>query len=741
MQKFDDISIQHKLTIVIVSTTFLALILAMVAVSIYEIHSFRELKSREITTLADVIANNAKTALMSGNKDIAHEILESLKDDPHIRGSVLFDQQNQPFASYFLTYMPVPEIQPESWWFEDNAILLYRNIFFENSRIGTIFIQADMIHLYQNLRQYLVIAGGTTVLSVIAAYWLSFFLQKRISQPLLNLAEVAKEVSEERDYSLRATQIGQDEIGVLIEHFNEMLFQIQFRDQQLELYRENLEAEVVIRTKQLLETNRKLLSAKEQAEASSLAKTQFLANMSHEIRTPLNAISGFSQVLLSKARRYADLPEEFSHFLSNIHLSSQNLSELINNVLDLSKIEAGKMNVVLESLNLRTLVQGIFHINKARAIEKRHNYTYEIDPQLPEFIQTDRNKLNHILMNLVSNAVKFTPENKSIFVSVFKEIEWLVLKVQDQGIGIAEEKLKLVFNPFEQVDGSTTRQYQGTGLGLAIVKKMTELLNGRIEVQSVVHEGSTFIIRLPLVKGIPVESFSLDMSTYGFAPENRILLIEDNLMNQEMTQSLFEELGLSLIMADSGETGIEMVRGMVRNQQSPDLILLDMHMPGMDGMEVARILHQDPETINIPIVAISADAFIQQQKTAIIMGCNDYLTKPLKFEELLPVLKKYLSMKETVEPPSKPPLEIPETVMDEILESFRILSLIPAYDQSEQIHHINLIHAMCKAYNTDLNQLVIQITDAIWKGDDQTCQRLIQQILNDPPQTSTFLAT
>ncbi|MGK5093410.1 response regulator [Deltaproteobacteria bacterium TL4] len=206
-----------------------------------------------------------------------------------------------------------------------------------------------------------------------------------------------------------------------------------------------------------------LMRSKEQADQANLAKSRFLANMSHEIRTPLNSIVGFSQILSKQAKDLA-LPHDFIDYLQIIQQGGENLSELINNVLDLAKIEAGKTEVEMETLNLSLLGQGIFHINKATALKKQLKLTYEVSPQLPEFVVSDRTKMNQILMNLVGNALKFTPEGKQVTLKIEKEGDWIVLQVEDQGIGIPEEKQMTIFEAFEQADKSTTRQYGGTGL-------------------------------------------------------------------------------------------------------------------------------------------------------------------------------------------------------------------------------------------------------------------------------------
>ncbi len=485
----------------------------------------------------------------------------------------------------------------------------------------------------------------------------------------------------------------------------------------------NLERLVAERTEKLereiaerIQAEENLKTAKEAAESASRAKTSFLANMSHEIRSPLNAILGFSQLIEMQMSRMS-LPSEVQQYLDHIRVSGQNLAELINNILDLSKIESGKVEVVRENINLRQLVQAIFHINKAAAARKEIQFSYEWDESLPRYILADRNKLNQILMNLVSNAIKFTPEFKRVFLRARREDSILILEVEDEGIGIDEHQLEKVFLPFEQGDNSSTRLYGGTGLGLSIAKNMTELMGGTISVSSRVGQGSVFRVRLPL---IPADTQvkprkTLDINRLKFPPNLKILVAEDNVLNREIIEKFLNQLGFTVIMAANGRQAVEMAF-----RHNPDLILMDIQMPIMDGFMAASKIRENPDFAKVPIVAVSADAFLEQQKEAIGSGFSNYITKPIDFKELASLLMNYFALQdketEAVQHESDP--QKAKLIMLSIRQ-------IPIY-QAEQLMKLRteLSLALSDAYREELYDL----EDAIFEADQLGVERVLDEI-------------
>ena len=394
----------------------------------------------------------------------------------------------------------------------------------------------------------------------------------------------------------------------------------------------------------------RLIEAKELAEESSRAKGDFLARMSHEMRTPMNAIIGMTNI-----SRQSDDPERKEYCLEKISEASTHLLGVINDILDMSKIEASKFELSYSETNLKQILHRVVDVLNFRVEEKSQNLLVTIDPQLPSRIISDEQLLSQVITNLMSNAVKFTPNNGTIslsatFLGEENGICSIQIDVSDTGIGISKEQMERLFRPFEQADGGISRRFGGTGLGLVISKSIIDLMDGKMWVNSKLGEGSTFSFRIS-VECLPdssEEAVADEPSQTGNPngtpsfPGKRILLAEDVEINREIVLALLEPIGLTI---DCAEDGVKAVEMFLHAPELYDMIFMDIHMPDMDGYEATRIIRACglPHSVEIPIVAMTANVFREDIEKCLASGMHDHIGKPLDLQELYDKLFKYLS--------------------------------------------------------------------------------------------------
>jgi signal transduction histidine kinase/DNA-binding response OmpR family regulator len=589
---------------------------------------------------ADVLSSAMGVLIWNIDPGTAESQVDAMMRNPDVVSITVTNSDGEIFVQRNNAALPISDI-----------LRAERNIDFNGKPVGKLALVVSAARVDRELKSQLLklaIALTTQVAFSFALIWL--LIERRLMRPLRALKDGASRLARGA-FGQRMEIVRSDEIGELANGFEAMrenlalliaerdqkngalqneLLERQRMELELHQYRGRLEELVEVRT-------RALDAALLRAEAANRAKSVFLANMSHELRTPLNAVLGFSQLL----QRDGNLGDDSRKKLATINRAGQHLLSLINDVLEISRIEAGRRVVECAPFDLLELLRNVEEMTRLRADTKGLRFTIERDPDLPAFVEGDGHHLKQVLINLLGNAVKYT-EHGSVTLRVSRCNEIVSFDVSDTGVGIKTDDQERIFEPFFQTEEGVAKG-EGTGLGLAISQEFTKAMGGLLHFQSRAGEGSTFAFSIPLpqvkASGKVAETGHI-LGLEAGQPVVRILVVDDQADNREMVRQMMEVDGLEVHTADNGQQAVDAFQNW-----RPHFIWMDMRMPVMDGYQATRQIRSLPGGDTVKIVALTASAFEEDRQKILAAGCDDLVRKPMVEEQLFAVLGKLLGLR------------------------------------------------------------------------------------------------
>ncbi len=626
--------ISKKIQYSVLGVTLLVLLIST-ATFVFSAHShFHKNAQRELTMFTKVLAGTSRAALTFDDREAAVSILSSIRATPNILAAVIV-KNDRVFAAY-----PEPEGDAIPWPKLSSGEVYYdQQQYFSRVDIVVGGVSDGFLMLKSKIDVWNIVWRRLAIvfvclLAVVAVLMvaLSAWLKKQVTQPLAALSGWAKEISESQSFAARAEKKNDDEIGRLVDSLNTMLAKLSAQESIVSL-NQSLKKEIDVRK----HTEQALIQLRDKAEMANRSKSAFLANMSHEIRTPMNAVIGFLDIVLE-----TDLTQKQKKYLQTVRRAAKDLHSLLNDILDVAKLEEGKLKLESVPFSVVDTVEHALATFELKASAKGICLIKRISPKVSPIYAGDPLRLKQVLSNLIGNAIKFTDAGSITLAVDVADDDLLKFVIRDTGIGIPKDKIDTIFDSFSQADSSTSRRYGGTGLGTTISRQLVRMMGGEISVESEEGIGSTFTFSVKMTPSDEAEQVVKIASSedlYKGQSSLHILIAEDVEQNAELLKIRLKRAGHSFLHALNGIEACEMFEC-----GDFDLVLMDIQMPEMDGLTAAEKIRKTPKGADIPIIALTASVLYEDQMACRAAGMSGFIKKPVSFDELFSEMSRLMSV-------------------------------------------------------------------------------------------------